>query len=188
MLIGFYFFDSWTPVNTNTFYDHIARMIFEVIFTASAVRSPAEQSWAIQYVSIWSRLFILESGGQAAKVVNFKVRRLLYDEIVEMKRFPNFKGARILSYCLNVMGFIVRESDYRPNTIALQKAVLSWTKKNFIWLHSYNSRVAEECLSDGLYYDEKNQRLVKAYPAEGLRREPKYIYLNLNPPSQSIDG
>ncbi|WP_268894737.1 hypothetical protein [Hydrogenophaga sp. BPS33] len=33
--------------------------------------------------------------GPAGKVVKFKVRRLLYDEIADMKRFPNVKGAKI---------------------------------------------------------------------------------------------
>lgn len=173
---------------TNTFYDHIARIIFEIIFAASAVKTPAEESWGIQYVSIWSRLFILESGGNAAKVVNFKVRRLLYDEIAEMNRFPNFKGARILSYCLNVMGFAIREKDYRPHSIALQKAVLSWTKKNFVWLHSYHPEIAEECLVDGITYDEKNQRLLKTYPVNALSRLPKYSYFNLNPLSHTNGG
>jgi hypothetical protein len=61
-------------------------------------------------------------------------------------------------------------------------AILSWTKKNYAWLYSYNQRVAEECLVEGITYDAENQRLVKTYPVDGLRREPKYIYFNVDPP------
>lgn len=40
-----------------TFYDHLAAMIFEVIFHASAVNSPRMQCWTIQHNSVWGELF-----------------------------------------------------------------------------------------------------------------------------------
>lgn len=165
-----------------TFYDHIASMIFEVIFHASAVRSPKWGCWTIQHNSVWGELFNfnhLDSPG--GKVVKFKVRRLLYHEIADMTRFPNFKGAKILGFCLNVMGLTVSQGEYDKDTRALQRAVLSWTKKNFVWLHGYNPRIAEACLVDGMTFDVENQRLVRTSPAEGLRREPSYAYLGLDP-------
>lgn len=165
---------------TGTFYDHLASMVFEIIFAASAVRSPVDQCWWIQHNSVWSELFAFGTlDGPAAKIVKFKVRRLLYNEICEMKKFPNFKSARILGFCLNVLGLALREKDYYSDSNALHKAVLSWTKKNYAWLHSYNPRVAEACLVDGLTYDVENSRIVKTYPVEGLRREPHYVYLDV---------
>lgn len=74
------------------------------------------------------------------------MRRLLYDEIVDMKRFPNFKGAKILGFCLNVMGLTASRRDYDKDSRALQRATLAWTKRNFVWLHGYNPRVAERLL------------------------------------------
>jgi len=177
-----------TPA-AETFYDHIASMIFEVIFNASMVSSPIDQCWWVQHNSVWGELFNFNHlNGPAAKVVKFKVRRLIYDDVVEMKRFPNFKGARILGFCLNVMGFTVRDQDYYNDSKALHRAILSWTKKNYAWLHSYNKRVAEACLVDGITYDAEHLRLVKTYPAEGLRREPQYEYFNVDPPSPDADG
>lgn len=80
-----------------TVYDHLASIIFEVIFSASAVRSPASQCWWVQHNSLWGELFNFNRlNGPAAKVVKFKVRRLIYDEVASMKSFPNFKGAQIL--------------------------------------------------------------------------------------------
>lgn len=165
-----------------TFYDHIASLIVEVIFHASEVKSPQWGCWTIQHNSVWGELFNFNHlDSPAGKVVKFKVRRLLYDEIVYMKRFPNFKGAKILGFCLNVMGLTASRRDYDKDSRALQRATLAWTKRNFVWLHGYNPRVAEACLVDGLTFDAVNQRLVRTSPVEGLRREPRYAYLDLDP-------
>jgi hypothetical protein len=163
------------------FYDYLAGMIFETIFAASSVTSPRDYCWWVQHNTVWNDLFRFRLDNAAGKVVKFKARRLLYNEIADMKKFPNFKGAKILGFCLNVMGFNLRESDIDKSTQALHKAVLAWTRKNYTWLHNYNPRVAEACLVDGMTHDPEKRRLVKTYPAEGLRREPHYVYLDLNP-------
>ncbi len=164
-----------------TFYDHIASLIFEVIFHASAVRSPQWGCWSIQHNSVWSKLFNFDNlDGAAGRIIKFKVRRLLYKEISRMRLFANFKGAKILGFCLNVMGLAIRKVDYDKDSLALQKAVLAWTRKNYVWLHAFNPRVAEACLVDGMTYDQENQRLVRTHPADGLRREPSYVYLELD--------
>lgn len=171
---------------SSTIYDKLADMIFEVIFSASAVKSPTDLCWYIQHNTIWMQLFNLRSpNGNAANIVKFKVRRLIYNEIMQMNTWANFKGARILSFCLNVMGFTVREDDHYKDTKAIHKAILSWTKKNFVWLYSDSPLVAEACLVDGITYDEDNLRLVKTYPKEGLRRETKYVYFELDPVLQN---
>lgn len=165
-----------------SFYDHIASMIFEVIFHASAVKSPQWECWSIQHNSLWGKLFNSDNlDGPSGRIVKFKLRRLIYDEIADMSRFANFKGAKILGFCLNVMGLAIRKGDYDRDSRALQKSVLAWAKKNYVWLHEYNPRIAEACLVDSLTYDEVNRKLVRTYPAEGLRREPNYIFLELNP-------
>lgn len=169
--------------SAETFYDHLASMIFEVILAASAVTSPSSQCWWIQHNTVWGELFNFNKLGSAAgKVVKFKTRRLLYDEIARMNQFPNFKGARILGLCLNVMGLASRKGDYDKDSRALHKAILAWTRKNYAWLHDYNPRIAKACLVDSITYDAEKLRLVKTYPAEGLRREPQFDYFDLNPP------
>jgi hypothetical protein len=163
------------------FYDHLASMIFEVVFSASAVRSPRDLCWDIQHNSVWGELFNFgRLDGPAGRVVKFKVRRFIYDEVAHMRVFPNFKGAKILGFCLNVMGLAIRNQKYDRDARALQKAILSWTKKNYAWLHSYNPRVAEACLVDGMTYDADNLRLVMTHPAEGLRREAQYFYFQVD--------
>lgn len=166
----------------STFFDYLANMIFEVLFHVSAVKSPHWECWSIQHNASWGQLFnIHRLDGPAARLVRFKVRRLLYNDICEMRTFANFKGAKILGLCLNVMGLKIKEGKDTGDSRALHKAVLSWTRKNYVWLHQFNPRVAEACLVDQITYDADNRRLVHTYPADGLRREPLHIYLELDP-------
>lgn len=171
------------------FYEHLAGMVFEVIFASSAVRSPAEQCWWVQHNAVWHELFNFNRlPGPAAKVLKFMVRRLLYNEVTRMKQFPNFKGAKILGFCLNVMGLQPGDEKYNRDSVALHRVILSWTTKNFIWLHDYNPRVAEACLVDGVTYEKEHSRLVKTYPIGGLRRESGYVYLHLDQPMEQTQS
>jgi hypothetical protein len=166
-----------------TVYDHIAKLVYEVIFAASAVTSPRDPCWWIQHNSVWGELFNFDRlEGPAGAVVKFKVCRLLYQDVIKMKSFPNFKGARILAYCLNVMGLERREGDYDRDSRALHQAILLWAKRNYAWLYAENPRVAGACLVDGMTWDAKSQRIVLTYPADGLRRAPAYVYLDVDPP------
>lgn len=165
-----------------SFYDQIAAMIFEVIHAASTVKSPIWGCWTIQHNTVWGK--VLNShrlNNQAGKVVKFKVRRLIYNEVAKMNEFPNFMGSRLLGLCLNVMGLKLRTDGYDKDSRALHIAILAWTRKNYAWLYAYNPRIAEDCLVDGMSYDAENRRIVKTYPAEGLRREPRYDYLEIAP-------
>jgi hypothetical protein len=172
-----------------TIYDHLACLICEVIFAASGVTKPNDHCWWIQHNSVWGKLFNVQSlKVDAGNVVKFKVRRLLYDEVARMNEFANFKGAKILGFCLNVMGLTVETGDYDKDSRALQKAVLRWTRKNYARLHQQTPRVAEACLVDGMSYDAESRRLVRTYPAEGLRREPHYVYLDLDPVPEDAVG
>jgi hypothetical protein len=103
-------------------YDDIAQVIFEVILAAASVRSPPWTSWAIQHNTVWSDIFGLRDSG-AHKIIAIKVRRLCYDEIKEMDDFPNFKGAKILGFCLHVLGLtpIDRHGRYQKNSIRYKR-------------------------------------------------------------------
>lgn len=161
-------------------YDDIASMIFEVIFHASAVNSPSWECWSIQHNSIWGPI-CHELNGPAARVIKFKLRRLLYNEITKMNHRPNFKGAKLLGFCLNVMGLELHQGDFDKENRPLHKAILVWTKKHYVWLQIDSPRVAEACLVDGITYDAENLQLVKTYEAEGLKREASYVRLELEP-------
>lgn len=166
-----------------TIYDHMADLIFEIMFTASAVRTPVDFCWAVQHNSVWGEIFNFGHGddGEAAEVIKFKVRRLLYNEVVRMTTLPNFKGAALLGFCLNVMGLRVSAEDYFNDSRALQKAVLSWTKKHYARIHDESPGVAERCLVGRISYDAGGRRLVKTYSDERLRKDREEQYFVVDP-------
>jgi len=163
-------------------YDIVAESICNVIFSAGSVRSPISTCWTIQHNTVWSAFFeSFAEKTEAGALVRHKARRLIYDEIKELERSPNFKGAKFLAFCLNVMGLKVDRrpicKDYRP----LHRAVIAWTRRNYESLRAANLEVAEACLVDGMSYDAANRRIVRTYPAGGLRKEPSYVYLDVLP-------
>lgn len=163
-------------------YDRIARMVFDVMLATTAVRSPTWQSWEIQHNSVWSTLFSFDAfKGKGGRIVAFKLRRILYGKVADLKRFPNYEGARVLAYCLNVMGIQLRTTSRRTGMQALHMAILAWTSENYSWLRQQNDDVANTCLPNGTSFDVENSRLVRTYPANALRRSPEYIYLNVVP-------
>lgn len=89
------------------FCDRIANMIYTVISLASEVRLP-QLEWKIQHNSVWSNLFHYGAFKRpAGQVVTFKLRRLLYNQIADMQRFPNVERSKILRFCLNVLALAV---------------------------------------------------------------------------------
>jgi hypothetical protein len=160
-------------------YDHLAYLVFDVIFGATAVSSPTWLAWDVQYVSVWSAIFGF-SGGEANRIVAFKVRRLMYDDIKKMDRFVNFKGARILGYALYVFGLtpVQRHDSHGKWMFPLQKVVLRWTKRNYRRLLSDSPPVANACLVGSLSYDDGHGRLVKTIDGD-QRRPPVQEYLEL---------
>ncbi len=171
------------PILT-TFYDHLAEVIFEIVFHASYVQSPESLCWTIQHNCVWGELFSFgHMDTPAGKVIKFKLRRLLYDEIVQMEKFENFKGASILAFCLNVMGIHIKPSSYDRDSWALKRAVLAWTKRNFATLYTSNPRVGGACLVDGITYDAEHCRLIKSYPLM-IDPEPRREYFALDPVRQ----
>ncbi|MFI8127119.1 hypothetical protein ACKERE_17795, partial [Acinetobacter baumannii] len=106
-----------------------------------------------------------------------------YNEILKMNEFPNFQGAAILGFCLNIFGLEVNKKTTSHRDVeALHKVLLTWTKKNFAAMYNYNPKIAEQCLIDGLSYEPDNLRIIKTYPIEGLRQKRINFYLEVDPP------
>jgi hypothetical protein len=168
--------------HSKSIYDHIANLTYEIIFEASAVSSPRDLCWWTQHNLLWGELFNFgHLEGAAGSVIKSLVCRLLYKDVTEMNRFPNFKGARILGFCLNVLGLERRKEDNFKDSRALHKAIVTGTRKNFARLHDYDPRVAEACLVEGITYDTPNHRIVKTYPLGLGQSVAQCVYLNIDP-------
>ena len=129
------------------FYDKLAEAMFEIIHSAAYIDGPPDKAWSIHYGAVWGDFFGHGSEGQAWKIVQFKLRRLLYDEIQSIESLPNYKNARLLGICLNVMGLnLGKRSGYGRDYVALKAAVLAWTQRNYMHLRQVNAEIADACL------------------------------------------
>lgn len=165
------------------FYDHFSDIMFEIILAAASVKAPPDNCWTIQHNAVRPEFFGLLGKGKAWQFIHFKLRRLLFDEIRELEKFPNFKSSRILGFCLNVMGLKIRtKKGYVRAYYPLHKAVLAWTSKNYLRLKDIQPEVARSCIIDSISFDEHGARLVKTY-AKGLELEAHKDYLELVRPS-----
>lgn len=178
--------DPLPGIRHNTFpkgiHDHLAGLIADLCFDAAGVSSPFGTSWMVQHNTVWS-LFIWHQS-PTWKIVRAKAARLLYDEIADMSTNPNYKGARILGFILNVNGLEPRlkpaASGPGREAYALAKAARAWAKKGYMALRSELPDVAESVLIGTISFDEAGPRLVKTY-VRGLRREAPKVYLPLDP-------
>ncbi len=159
------------------FYDEIADLMFQLILAASYVNADQSRSWSVQHNAVWTKFFGFASESKAWPIVQLKLRRLIYDEITEMN-FLNYQSARVLGLTLNVLGF-TSWAGQKPSERSLQKAIVSWTKKNFLKLWNDNPEVAESGLPAGMSFDAGNKRLVKTY-AKGLQHEAPKVFLDLD--------
>ncbi len=159
-------------------YDLLANLMFELVFAASSVSGPPEKAWSIHYGMVWGRFFSLGTEGRTWKIIQFKLRRLLYDEIASMDDLPNFKNARILGICLNVTGLTLRQGSHGRDYRALAKVIVPFAQRCYASLRQQLPRVAEAVLIGSITYDAEHNRLVKTY-LQGLRNEPSREFLSL---------
>ncbi len=167
-------------------YDHFANAMFEIIHSAAYINGPPDKAWAIHHNSVWDDFFNDIYDNRAWKIVRFKLRRLLYDEIRRLESFPTYKTARVLGICLNLMGLTMhKRSDFGKEYAALKAAALASTRRNYLRLRKANSEIADACLIGGITFDAENTRLVKTY-AKGWKPEPDKEYLPLlAPPAEA---
>lgn len=170
------------PVSNKDFYDYITELMFEIIFLVASVKSPPDsfKCWDIHHNTVWGEFFSPLRGGGAWRIMRFKLHRLLYDEILNLEKFPNYKSSAILGFCLNVMGLELKDKKvYGKEYYPLHKAIIAWTRKNYLRLKNIHPEVAKSCLIGSISFDEQGNRLVKTYPKH-LHLEAPKDYLELS--------
>lgn len=162
---------------THDIYDEVADLMFKLVLAASYVTADTDRSWTIQHNTVWTNLFGLTSKNKAWSIVQYKTRRLIFETI---KRFDflDYQSARVLGMMLNVLGFKTWAGQSRSER-SLQKALVKWTRSNFIRRWKKNPEVAVSGLPANITFDAENKRFVKAY-AKGLEREAPKEYLDVD--------
>lgn len=167
----------------HTVYDHLAEIIFEVLCHASQVRNPRDTNWWIQHNTVWTHFFgsMNHLDSDAGKLIKHKVRRLIYNEVIELLKFHNFRAARMLGLCLNVMGLRLGDRSKDRDYYALHAALLNFTKKTYSNLYRKNQSLAESCLVSDISFDQNNLQLVKTYPSFSGVGQPHSVSLKVDP-------
>lgn len=159
----------------------LARLIVELIKGVAFVSEPPDTCWTLQHNTVWGPLFSVDDGPHW-RSVRFKVRRLLFDEIVDMDKFANFQSARVLGYCLNVLGLSKRRAKgYGEESNALRLASQAYVARKFAGLRRDYPDVAKAILIGSLSFDEETNEIVKTF-AKFVDPEPKTARLKVDPP------
>lgn len=163
-----------------SFLDRLVHLMMELSFAAAAVKS-GSACWSVQYLTLWNTFFHGMQSDKVWRIVRRKLRRQIYKEICRKDRRIDFQSAALLGLCLNVMGFNTgRFGGFGAQGRPLKRALLLWTKRNFLRVHHNRPVLARAILSGGVTFDEEHRRLIKTY-ASGLERVPDQEYLDLDP-------
>jgi hypothetical protein len=165
--------------------DAIAALIEDIVFSSTAVRSPNFSSWGIQHNTAWRVYDSFHKPTRLSKIIQFKVRRLLYTEICRDGAHLNFKSARLLGFCLYVLGLTVGDrKGFGRESYALRKVVLNWTVKHYTTVRRESPHVAKAVLIGRLAFADDPPRLIKTY--EGmLGKKPDQEVLKLASPPRA---
>lgn len=160
-------------------YNQLAKLALELMGGAGSVLTSDFRGWTVQHNTLWVNLMREYEESPARAVFRARLQRLIWTEISQMERMPNYGGARILAVCLNTMGFRLDIKVHKPvATRALKRMVLTWVRTNFLTLHREYPDVARACIGGTITFDQENGRLVKTYRGS-LGKEPAREFLEL---------
>ncbi|MFO1103934.1 MAG: hypothetical protein U1E20_13630 [Methylocystis sp.] len=156
-------------------YDAMAHAILKLIFEAATVDVASFICWNVQHNIAWDILVSFRGGSYTYSVLRFKVRRLIYSEI--MQNYGNFVGARYLGFCLHVLGLTPgdRRETLNREDYALRVCVINWTKKNYKTLLADHPNVAQACLQGSVTYDPEKHQLVKTFSDRTRKEVPRVV-------------
>lgn len=162
-------------------YDDLADLAFNVLFGAAMVSGPLDTAWWVQHNAAWDAFFSRTNTTRSWRILQFRLRRLVFAEVKRMGDLPNYKGARVLGLILNVAGLVERKGPGRIDQkfAGLAKVSRWWAVKNFRGLREQLPDVAEAVLIGGISFDEGTQRLVKTY-TKGLHKDAPREFLELS--------
>lgn len=125
-----------------------ANLLFEAIFSVSDVNTKEFRMWDVQHNLVWSPIEGSEvRDTEIMKMVRRKLRRMIWTEVLRMDEFPNYKGARYIRFCLNVLGFydekVHRRDMLDREAWTLARVVSGWVARNYRSVAESHPPVAE---------------------------------------------
>jgi hypothetical protein len=159
-------------------FDLLSNVAFELIFAAGSVKTADFRSWEVQHNTVWAPLIGYSKSGVRTIFLS-RLMRLIWKEVRRMETYPNYKGARIILVCLNVLGLSRERSFEAPEVVgALKRAMLNWVRLNYLKIHGEYPSVALACTGASVSFDAEKKELIKTYSS--LRgKEPHREILKL---------
>lgn len=122
--------------------------------------------WTVQHNLVWTAMHHHETKDlPIMRMTRRKVRRHIWNEVRRMDKSPNYVGAKLISYCVNVFGFYdsvhPKSGGSRSDYVAISKLVTRWLKSNYTSLAETHPPVAEACLPFNVVYDAAAKELVR---------------------------
>uniref|UniRef100_UPI0040470A20 hypothetical protein n=1 Tax=Aliarcobacter sp. TaxID=2321116 RepID=UPI0040470A20 len=153
-------------------FDVLVDIIFETMWNLTSLKLNAKNIWWIQHNMFWSEIFGLRyQSSNVMSILTKKLQRRLYDEIMTLKKYNNFKSTKILGFVLNILGLELRNNGLYKDWRGFHKVILIWTGENYHKLYIDNKKMAKSCLIGYIDYDKNNIKLID-------KRSKKYLNLN----------
>jgi hypothetical protein len=153
-------------------FDLLSDVAFELIVAAGAVDTLDFRSWEVQHNTVWAPLMRAYADSKAGAILRSRLQRLIWKEVRRMERYPNYKGARVILVCLNVMGFRMDRAVDRPKEIrAIKRAMLGWIRQHYMSILDEYPDVARACTGAGISFDLDRKVFTKTYGSI-LGKEP----------------
>lgn len=168
----------------------IAKLAFEAIYHAAEINTVEFRMWDVQHNLVWTMLERYPAKDtKIIKMARRKLRRMIWDEVRRMDAFPNYKGARYIRFCLNVLGFY-EESTQRKDPLErdawpLTKCISSWVERRYSELVKTNPPIAEFLLPANITYDNDKNCLVRSRLDEMTGKNKQKLFVLRAPTSSS---
>lgn len=160
-------------------FDLLSEVAFELIIAAGSIDTPDFRSWEVQHNTVWSPIMRDYSNSEVRVIFRGRLQRLIWKEVRNMERAPNYQGARVILVCLNVMGFRMDHAVHKPKEIrALKRLLIKWICQHYLNLRNEYPDVARACTGASITFDPKKKQLIKTYSSL-LGKEPQREILQL---------
>lgn len=136
-----------------------------LMFAASRYEGSPTNSWFVYHSIVWINIFpyrFQDSRKRLCRAVN----RKLFEILSDMNEIPNFYGARVIGYLLNVFGLKLRTGPkdlYHGAFRAIQKIYICWIANNYMRVLEESPNVADAIPFGLVHFDAKSRTLVKTY-------------------------
>lgn len=145
--------------------EQFASLLYDICLRVSPIKSANWDVWHLQYGVVWSACFgFHRRDSRVWRIIQHKLRRMLYDEILTLSAVPHYQNAPLLGYCLCMVNLrpVTRKGTHRAEA-PLAAAIHRWTVCNYGKLRISHPHIAAEVLGGRISFDPEAHAIVKTF-------------------------